>query len=1036
MSACSLSVPVSPPNRCSSYRSARSLEFSPSARSDTEDEDKAMVEGEEEKTEQRAKGKGTRGTKGKPHHKKLGLSKKFVKDLRPAAAPEQNGERFFMESNTVKHVLLPGARAKTSIVWNFFHIDPQYTWRAICSICKKSVSRGKPGTHLGTSTLQRHLQAKHSVHWTVATKINAVGGSNVGEDEYAFNMPVSPVSPDSRGSSLSSSGSSEYVPSINFDGEGVEEAAGQFFHKKRRKRAVQVNEFHPRKRQLARKFAKDVIPTGTTTAASTAPAIVISGEDREPFLIESNTVKRVLVPGTRTKTSAVWNFFYIDPQYTWRAVCTVCKKSVSRGRPGTHLGTSTLQRHLQAMHPVHWAMANKSNGTLCNGVGEEAAEDFPPSPAEVDMFLARGNDLSRYFSSRDKLSAGYSLTPRSLGVPAPAFSPKSVLSKRKALSPSFGTNQDSQIPTTVRKIRYRENPVAQQINRAITELIIEDMQPYSFFSTPAFQRFMQIVAPDYQLPSRTYFSTKAVPRLHSVVREKVSLALEKAELHKVHLSIDMWTCEPALDYLTVMAHWVSYEVSSSDNASRAPNFRKQAALCVTGFAKDYTAASILQELNYQIGVWLSPSSLTPGFVVSDSTANVVRAVKDGGFTHVPCFMHCLNVIIQDFLCEHKSTESMLAAAREICLHFNRSTKTRQVLQKFQHVSYLLQHSLKQEVATWWISTFYMLKRLLEQRKAVHDYSVQHRLGGRAGGVILTSLQWSLMAHVCDILEPFVEATREMSACTAGLSQALPLVRRLLLTLQNMRKDFQIKGATLALGLVDDLSLRIETDSRLCAVLRSEHYILATLLDPFFKDSLEEFLPRGSDLASYKQILIEAVSEHMCLSMESCPMETRKASGQPAFTRTDPFARHFKKDPAGSGPLNGSSSRIIALTGKGLLCPSAATIVEEYFHEKPSRISVKDDPLTYWQGKLRRWPALTQVAIQYLGCPPCSLHSEWLFSSTRHLVSEHRASSGFDNIEQLMFLKINLKSINYDYSTLALGFDTEDEVTQSSEDEMF
>uniref|UniRef100_A0A8C3SR61 Zinc finger BED-type containing 6 n=1 Tax=Chelydra serpentina TaxID=8475 RepID=A0A8C3SR61_CHESE len=1001
MSAYSFSVPVSPvspSSRCNSFSSA-------GAHSDTDDDDKVVAEG----VEQPAKHKGKKGlrlrTKGKPHHKKLVLSKKFVKDLGPAGAveaacaaaavvmpgaPEQDGESFFIESNTVKRVLLPGTRAKTSIVWNFFHVDPQYPCRAICSLCKKSVSRGKPGTHLGTSTLQRHLQAKHSVYWAMANKISATGGSSVGEEEYAFNVPLSPISPDSRFSSLSSNGSLEYIPNVHFH----------------------------------------------------TAAIVISGasgEDRESFLIESNTVKRVLMPGTRTKTSAVWNFFYIDPQYTCRAVCNVCKKSVSRGRPGTHLGTSTLQRHLQAMHPVHWAMANKSNGAIGNGVDEETLEDFSIGPREMDLSLLCPRSFSSYFlSRRDKLTASYSLTSQGLGVHAPTLSPKPVLGKRKAISPNFGTPQDSQTSTTEKKIKYHEIPVAQQINRAITELIIEDMQPYSFFSTPAFQRFMKIVAPGYQLPPRTYFSTKAVPRLYNVVREKVFMALEKAECRKVHLTIDMWTHEPTTDYLTVMAHWVSFEMllSSSHSASKTPSCRKQAALCVTGFAKDYAAAGILQELNYQIGVWLSPNSLTPGFIVSDNTANVVHAVRDGDFTQVPCFMHCLSLVIQDFLCEHKSTRSMLVAAREICHHFNHSVKACQILQEFQHANHLPQHNLKQEVATQWTSTFYMLRRLLEQQKAVHDYSMQHHVG-RVDGVILTSFQWCLMAHVCDILEPFEEATQEVSMCTAGLSQVLPLVRRLLLTLQNMRKDFQIKGATVALGLVDDLSLRLETDSRLNAVLRSEHYILATLLDPCFKDNLEEFLPQGTDLISYKQILIEVVSEYMCTSVEGCSLEATEVSDHSSLIGTDPFALHLKEDYSGSDPFSGFSTSGAALIGKKrLLCPSAAAVVEEYFQDESSGITVKDDPLTYWQGKLRRWPALTRVAIQYLSCPPCSLHSECVFSTARHLVSEHCLSPGFDNIEQLMFLKMNLKTINYDYSTLALGFDTEDEITQSSEDEMF
>lgn len=44
-------------------------------------------------------------------------------------------------------------------------------------------------------------------------------------------------------------------------------------------------------------------------------------------------------------------------------------------------------------------------------------------------------------------------------------------------------------------------------------------------------------------------------------------------------------------------------------------------------------------------------------------------------------------------------------------------------------------------------------------------------------------------------------------------------------------------------------------------------------------------------------------------------------------------------------------------------------------------------------------------------------------------------SDFDNIEQLMFRKMNLKNVNYDYSALVLSWDPENEVIQSNEKEI-
>lgn len=42
---------------------------------------------------------------------------------------------------------------------------------------------------------------------------------------------------------------------------------------------------------------------------------------------------------------------------------------------------------------------------------------------------------------------------------------------------------------------------------------------------------------------------------------------------------------------------------------------------------------------------------------------------------------------------------------------------------------------------------------------------------------------------------------------------------------------------------------------------------------------------------------------------------------------------------------------------------------------------------------------------------------------------------FDNIEQLIFLKMNLENVNYDYSTLILSWDPENKAVQNNEKEI-
>lgn len=977
MSICSLSVPVSThsPGRRSTALSGAGILGCVSIHSNTEEDDvvegKMVAEGMSKEAKLPAKKKRKKGLriKGKRRRKKLILAKKFSKDLgtgRPVTdapalltsnSPEQDEESLF-DGNIEKQIYLPSTRAKTSIVWHFFHVDPQYTWRAICNLCEKSVSRGKPGSHLGTSTLQRHLQARHSPHWARANKY----GVTSGEEDFSLELPLSP-------SSAGSSGSFEYIPADPLDDGRVG---------KKRDKSV-----------------SDALRA-----------------ERGRFLIKSNIVKHALIPGARAKTSAVWNFFYTDPQHISRAVCNICKRSVSRGRPGSHLGTSTLQRHLQATHPIHWAVANKDSGAAGNGFDETDTER---------------SDLLSDTLHGDKSTGSQDLTVEDLSDSDSDEPHVSEVEHSRSESPVPVAEQDAVMHTQEKETTHCENSVSSRINQAVIQMIVEDMHPYNYFSTPAFQRFMQIVAPDYRLPSETYFFTKAVPQLYDWVREKVFLTLENVQSQKIHLTVDMWTHDPCTDYFIVTVHWVSLETPSSSNG-KIPDFRKSAVLCVTGLAKDCLPTNILQELNDQIGLWLSPNFLIPTFIVSDSSSHVVHAIKDGGFTHVPCFLHCLNIIIQDFFCEHKSIENMLVAARKTCHHFSHSVKARQILQEFQNDHQLPWKDLKQDEAGHWISTFYMLKWLLE-----HCYSVHHSLG-RASGVVLTSLQWTLMTYVCDILKPFEEVTQKVSVKTTGLNQVLPLIHHLLLSLQKLRENFHGRGITQALNLVDSLSLRLETDTLLSTMLKSKPCILATLLDPCFKNSLEEFFPQGADLEMYKQILAEEVCSYMDSPPEVCHLATSESSGSFTIGGTDSLTSSIREGTSSSGSMENSVINV-AITNKSFMLPSAIALVDEYFKEKYTEISGGGDPFIYWQRKGSIWPALTQVAIQYLSCPICSWQAECTFTTNSYFHPKQIMSLDFDNIEQLMFLKMNLKNVNYDYSTLVLSLGPENEVVQSNEKEV-
>lgn len=70
------------------------------------------------------------------------------------------------------------------------------------------------------------------------------------------------------------------------------------------------------------------------------------------------------------------------------------------------------------------------------------------------------------------------------------------------------------------------------------------------------------------------------------------------------------------------------------------------------------------------------------------------------------------------------------------------------------------------------------------------------------------------------------------------------------------------------------------------------------------------------------------------------------------------------------------------------------------------VSLTDDAVKYWSGKLQCWPNLTRFALQHLSCPPTSFQSERVFSTAGNVVSPQRANLDPSHVEQLVFIKVN------------------------------
>ncbi|KAM4700634.1 zinc finger BED domain-containing protein 4-like [Discoglossus pictus] len=247
-------------------------------------------------------------------------------------------------------LMRPGTRTKTSMVWNFFHIDPQYACRATCNLCRKSVSRGKRVSQLGTSTLQRHLQARHPVDWTAAQNPGQQGTKEVERDFISDEDSIGSYDGDRNGCKFNLS-SDTYSPDTICSKDPIGKV----------KQNGEMNLL------------------GTVLDDHCVPHRLADSEEQ---LLELSSPDQ---NRDRTVHSLVWELFDIVPSRPSYATCLICKQTVCRGRKGKHHGVSILQRHLQSNHPSQWGAVSTH---VWNSVKDR---DELPMDSQVDAMMDVNN---------------------------------------------------------------------------------------------------------------------------------------------------------------------------------------------------------------------------------------------------------------------------------------------------------------------------------------------------------------------------------------------------------------------------------------------------------------------------------------------------------------------------------------------------------------------------------------------------------------------------------------------------------------------
>lgn len=305
--------------------------------------------------------------------------------------------------------------------------------------------------------------------------------------------------------------------------------------------------------------------------------------------------------------------------------------------------------------------------------------------------------------------------------------------------------------------KFKTNdPRAKQITKLICEMMCLDFQPLSVVENKGFRKLINHLEPRYTIPSRKTFSNKVLIDMYNEVHAKV-----KEELHLasyVAITTDMWTSIANEDYMAVTAHFYSGEKYALKMTHRC--------LEVVPFTEiSHTADNLIAFLSKVLSDWDIVSKVVA--VVRDNGPDITAALNRSEFEAIPCVAHTLQLVIKDGLINNPKIMNLLKKSKKLVGSFKHSAKNTKMLKTCQVQLGLPQHRMIQDEPTRWNSSFYMLRRIIEQREAIILVASKSDI---KLSVDMVTDDWKTMKFAVSILEVFEQATLQVSKSSSSISE--------------------------------------------------------------------------------------------------------------------------------------------------------------------------------------------------------------------------------------------------------------------------
>ncbi|XP_059410212.1 E3 SUMO-protein ligase ZBED1-like [Carassius carassius] len=543
----------------------------------------------------------------------------------------------------------------------------------------------------------------------------------------------------------------------------------------------------------------------------------------------------------------------------------------------------------------------------------------------------------------------------------PSSSPTPVVSKEK---PMQQTQIAAFMPYDKQSKRHKD------ITKAVTNFLAKDMMPFTTVENVGFRKMISIIDPRYELPGRKYFSRAAIPALYGEVRERVEEQLKSVSYFTT--TADLWSSRTSEPYLSLTVHFIDQDW-------------KLVSLCLQTvyFPEDHTGESIAAGLADALASWGLREDRQV-CITTDSGTNIIKAAELNRWTRLQCFGHRLNSAIEK-VNQDKRVDRAIGVCKKVVAAFSYSWKKKRDLAAAQEEYHLPKHKLISETPTRWGSRQQMVKRVLEQKRAITEVLSKDK---KTRPLVPNWQDVDVLESIDAALSPLLEFTDALSGESyVSVSFLKPVMHLFNTSILKEAEDDTELTRTIKTTVMGYLNQKYD-DPAMDNLLD-----MACLVDPRFKlqytqEEKREYIKERAVLEMLKGERYVVVREE-----ESREEAMRDTFVPPKKTKRS-LASFFSNRPTTTTDTENLSAQqaVERELGNYLLSPHADN---------------DSNPLDWWKVYQNNFPRVSQLAQHYLCIQATSSPSERVFSTGGNIVTCKRASLKPDNVDQLVFLARNL-----------------------------